>query len=87
VDKSKLVIGDGPDDTNLDEEIRLLELELKEQEQEIDALELQELQVITQKNMLKSMLIEPLRDFHNKVKEETEDNSLNIRQVAPGPDT
>ena len=37
--------------------------------------------------MLKSLLIEPLKDFHNKVKEEVEDNTINIRQVAPGPDT
>ena len=33
------------------------------------------------------MLIEPLKDFHNKVKEEVEDNTIDIRQVAPGPDT
>ena len=33
VDNTKLVISDGDAGTNLDEEIRLLELELKEQEQ------------------------------------------------------
>ena len=60
---------------------------MKEQEQQIESLEIQELKLMAQKNMLKSLLIEPLRDFHNKVKDEVEDEFVNIRQVAPGPDT
>ena len=42
---------------------------------------------MTQKNMLKSLLMDPLKDLHNKVKDEVEDEFIKIGQVAPGPDT
>ena len=75
---------------NLDAVIDQLTNELHEQDELIETLEQDEMRLHTQIKLLKIVLLQPMREYHQRVREVmregSEEEAVAFRKVAPPPD-